>query len=73
MYCVKNFKTKKEVKAALIAGEKIKVFQPNDLFNVNSKIEKGEHTVYLEGPHYPEAHKWYAQAVIKDGEIVSLK
>lgn len=29
--------------------------------------------VYIEGPHYPEPHRWYAQCEMKDGEIISVK
>ncbi len=29
--------------------------------------------LYFEGPHYPEAHRWYAQAEAKDGVIVKVK
>ena len=28
---------------------------------------------YLEGPHYPEPHKWYAEVEMKDGVIVKVK
>ena len=27
----------------------------------------------LEGPHFPEPHRWYAQATVKDSVIVSVK
>jgi len=30
-------------------------------------------TVYLEGPHYPKAHTWYAQAELKDGIVIKVK
>jgi hypothetical protein len=30
-------------------------------------------TVYLEGPHFPLPHKWYATAIMKDGVVVSVK
>jgi hypothetical protein len=30
-------------------------------------------TVTLEGPHYPEPHRWYAQAELKEGVIVKVK
>jgi hypothetical protein len=29
-------------------------------------------TVYLEGPHYPEPHKWYAKGTMKDGRLVKV-
>lgn len=29
--------------------------------------------VYLEGPHYPEPHRWYAQAELVDGIVVKVQ
>jgi len=56
-----NFASKKALKEAVAAGKRIGVFQYNNLFG--KTFEPGE-TVYLEGPHYPKPHKWYAQAVL---------
>jgi hypothetical protein len=55
------------LKEALAAGKQIGVFSPGP-FPVN---QNG--TVSLEGPHYPEPHKWYASATVKDGYVVSVK
>ena len=73
MYTVKNYKTKKELKEDLAKGKKIEVYQPNDMFGVTERISKGRHSIALEGPHYPEPHKWYATAIIENGYIVSIK
>ena len=71
MYCYKNFKTKKALKEAVAAGEKITVFQPNaDLTGVIVPVSG---RVYLEGPHYPQPHTWYASAELKDGIVVKVK
>jgi hypothetical protein len=64
-YTSKNFKTKKELKAALASGETVRVFQPGPF---GPEVKDG--TVYLEGPHYPAAHTWYASATVKNGIIV---
>jgi len=64
-----NFKTKKAWKEAVKAGKKLTIFQPGP-FGGN---EPKNSTVYLEGPHYPAAHTWYARAEIKDGFVVSVK
>lgn len=69
MYTNKNFKTKKALKEAIAAGEKIGIHQPGP-FGGN---EPTNGQVTLEGPHYPEPHKWYAQAIVKDGYIISVK
>jgi len=29
--------------------------------------------VYLEGPHYPAAHTWYAACEMKDGVVIKVK
>jgi hypothetical protein len=69
MYTHKNFRTKKALKEAVANGERITYFQPGP-FGEN---EQKDGTIYLEGPHYPEPHKWYAQATVKDGVIVLVK
>lgn len=68
MYTSKNFKTKKALREAISAGEKISVYQPG-LGNPPGPND----SVTLEGPHYPAAHTWYAQAQLKDGYIVKVK
>lgn len=70
MYTSTNFKSKKALKEAVAAGEKVSVFQPNNIFNTPVPTN-GE--VTLEGPHYPKPHTWYAQAELKDGYIVKVK
>lgn len=69
MYTSKNFKSKKALKEAVAAGESVTIYQPGP-FGGN---EPREGTVALEGPHYPEPHKWYAQATLKDGKVISVK
>jgi hypothetical protein len=71
MYTSTNFKTKKELKAAVAEGRKISVFQPNDMFGGSNTPTNG--SVTLEGPHYPKPHTWYAQATIVDGIITAVK
>jgi hypothetical protein len=69
MYTTINFKTKKALKEAVAAGKEIGIYQPGP-FGGN---EPQNGTVALEGPHYPEPHKWYATATIKDGRVVGVK
>lgn len=68
MYCEKNFKSKKALKEAVAAGEKIGVYQPGP-FGGNPPQEG---RVTLEGPHFPEPHRWYATAQIANGLIVKV-
>lgn len=67
-YTDKNFKTKKALKEAIAAGEEITVYQPGGMFPAPR-----DGKVTLEGPHYPAPHTWYAQGVLKDGLLVSVK
>lgn len=69
MYTVRNFQTKKELKAAVEAGEQVAIFQPGPFGGKEPKEGK----TCLEGPHYPQPHKWYAEATLKDGFVVKVK
>ena len=81
MYTERNFKTKKALKEAVVAyntikgidgeraGRAVTYYQPGP-FGGN---EPRDGTVYCEGPHYPEPHRWYAACQVKDGIIVSVK
>lgn len=67
MYCEINFKTKKALKEAVLSGKKIGVFQPGPFGGVplNGKV-------CIEGPHYPQPHKWYASAQLENGIITKV-
>lgn len=69
MYTHRNFKTKKALKDAVANGELVTVFQPGPF----GGREPQEGVVALEGPHYPEPHKWYAQATLQGGRVVKVK
>lgn len=66
MYTDTNFKTKKALKEAVAEGKEVTVFQPGGFFE-----SKTDGPITLEGPQFPAAHTWYAQAVIKDGVIIN--
>ena len=65
MYTDINFKTKKALKEAVESGKEVSTYQPGGMFPATR-----DGRITLEGPHYPEAHKWYASAVVKDGIVV---
>ena len=69
MYTVINFRSKKALKEAIAKGTPVEIYQPGP-FGGNEP-ENG--TVCVEGPHYPEPHRWYATCEIKDGRVVSVK
>lgn len=70
MYTVKNFRTKKELKEAIKNGEKIGIYQPNNMFGTP---DPKEGTYSVEGPWYPKPHTFYASVTLKEGYIVSVK
>ena len=67
MYTYKNFKTKKALKEAVEAGERVTLFSPG----IGSPKRDGIESV--EGPHYPKPHTWYAHVEVKDGVVVKVK
>lgn len=66
-YLVTNYKTKKAAKAALKVVGALSYYEPG----IAPEIMNG--TIYLEGPHYPAPHTWYAQAEVKNGKVVKIK
>ncbi len=66
-YVHPNFKTKKALKQAVKDGEHINVYQPG----LGSIPING--TVYLEGPHYPKPHTWYAEGTMQNGALITVK
>lgn len=64
-YTDRNFRSKRELREALAAGRTVTVYQPGPF---GPDVRNG--TVTLEGPHYPEPHRWHATARVKDGAIV---
>ena len=70
-YTTVNYLTKKALKEAVQRGQRVTVYQPNAELTGATLPENG--VVYLEGPHFPKAHTWYAEATVKDGIIVKVK
>ena len=71
MYTDINFKSKKALKEAVAAGKAVTVYQPNA--DITGFEAKSNGTVCVEGPHYPEPHRWYATCELKDGVIVKVR
>ena len=66
MYVKPNFQTKKALKEAINKGERVSVFSPGP-FPAN---RNGVETV--EGPHYPQPHKWYARVKVDNQRVVKV-
>lgn len=67
MYATTNFKTKKALREAVTSGQEVTIFAPG------LGTPKTDGVEYLEGPHYPAAHTWYATVEMKDGRVVKVK
>ena len=67
-YVSPNYKTKKDFILAVKSGKRHETYNPSGMFPTP---KNGSDTV--EGPHYPQAHKWYAAVQVKDGVVVSAK
>jgi hypothetical protein len=91
MYTERNFKTKKELVAAVklwnevqewkslascgaiappeMVEKPVHYYQPGP-FGGN---EPTDGTFCVEGPHYPEPHRWYATCTAKNGVIIKVR
>jgi hypothetical protein len=65
-YVSPNFKTKKALKEAVASGQRVEVFSPGPF---GCKTDGQE---FIEGPHYPEPHRFYCKVEVKDGVIVKV-
>jgi hypothetical protein len=66
-YTVQNFPSAKAVREALKSGP-LPLYQPGPF---GPSVPDG--LVFLEGPHYPQPHKWYLAGIAKNNLLVSLK
>jgi hypothetical protein len=67
-YVDPNYKTKKEFKAAVKAGKLHYPYNSGGMFPTPT-----DGAIAIEGPHYPQPHKWYASCIVKNGVIVEVK
>ena len=67
-YVSPNYKTKKDFLAAVKAGVRHETYNPSGMFPTP---RLGSDTI--EGPHYPQPHRWYASVRVEGGVVVSAK
>lgn len=72
MYSTENFKTKAALKRAVTAhksgeGPAVTIFAPG------LGQPKTDGVEFLEGPHYPAPHSWYAQVTMTNGVVTAVK
>lgn len=66
MYVVPNFPTLKAFKEAITRGDVVTVFSPGPF------PAKDDGEEYIEGPHYPAPHKWYAKVTVRQGRVMKI-
>lgn len=69
VYVYPNLKSKAAIKRALADGVEVTAHHVG--FYSGKEVTDGEHAV--EGPHYPEPHRWYGTVTLKDGVVTSIK
>lgn len=66
-YTVKNYKSGKAIRDAFLSGEQIRVYQPGPF---GPHVSDGDEVI--EGPHYPEPHRFYLKVRVENGVIVGI-
>ena len=60
--------TYRELKEALTSGRAVRCYQPG----LGPDLSRYSGSITLEGPHYPQPHKWYARAILEDGLVIKV-
>lgn len=68
-YTNQNFKTKKALKEFVKSGGKVYLYNPG----LGPDLTMFTGTTTVEGPHFPEPHRWYASVEVKDGLVTKVK
>lgn len=66
MYVAGNPRTKKALREMIASGQPVTLFAPG----LGSPVENGVETV--EGPHYPQPHRWYARVQVVNGLVTKV-
>ena len=70
-YASVNFRTKKALKDAVTSADPEREYVYVKAAGAFPPKQDG--TEFVEGPWYPEPHKWYAQVSVRGGRIVGVK
>lgn len=62
-YASTNPTTKKALREQVAGGTNVTIFQPGGIFPLTVPAN---HQVTVEGPHYPQPHRWYATVEVDD-------
>lgn len=63
--------SKHGIAAETVHRLRVTYFQPNG--DITGVVPPRDGTIYVEGPHYPKPHMWYAECTVKDGCIIKVK
>lgn len=66
-YVDPDYPTKKAFKNAVLAGVEHTPYNPSGLFPTKTDGEE-----FIEGPHYPKPHAWYARVRVEDGVVTKV-
>jgi len=66
-YVDRNFRTKKAFRESVKNGDQHRTYNPSGMFPTT---QNGPDTI--EGPHYPQPHKWYATVTVEDGYVTKV-
>ena len=66
MYVRPNYASKKLLKDAVKEGDLVEAFSPGPFPCPSDGV------IAIEGPHFPEPHKWYAQVKVEGGRVVRV-
>jgi hypothetical protein len=65
-YVTPNFRSKKALREAVAAGKPVSVFSPGPFgCSQNGKVA-------VEGPWFPEPHRFYATVLVVNGKVVKV-
>ena len=66
-YASINFRTKKAFREAVEAGREIRLWSPGFGWPKDNGPE------HVEGPWYPEPHRWYAEVEVVEGRVTKVR
>ena len=66
-YASINFRTKKAFREAVERGEVVTLYEPG----LGTPPTNGR--AWVEGPWYPEPHRWYAEVEVVAGRVVKVR
>lgn len=67
MYVDPNYRSKKALREAVEAGKAVYIYSPGPF------PAPQDGTAAVEGPHYPEPHRWYATVTVVAGKVTRVR